>query len=100
MKFTKTDMTGMVEFLAADEFVALPYKATANKKQGAYVEYDGVSGLCLYAITKDENPNGAMLVEGVVDEKKLKALSGETLTTEQKGKLPRITFRNNIGVNA
>ena len=100
MKFSVNVAAGSVEFLAADDFVAIPVKLSANTLAGTVVVYDGVTGLLLYDLDVSKNPNGAMLVQGVVDQKKAEAHSGATITSTNKAAMPGIVFRNNIGVNA
>lgn len=96
MKFTETNIAADVEILAADDFVAIPFNATADLKAGAVAEVDGRKGVVLYDVEKDGN--AALVVAGVIDGKKAKAHSGVDLSTES---LPdSIVVRNNTGVNA
>ena len=53
----------------------------------------------LYDVDPDENPNGSLLVAGVIDAVKAKAHSGTDLAAEND--LPdTIILRTNTGVNA
>lgn len=110
MKFSKTSVGGTVEILAADDYTAIPIKVAGSSvvKAGMPMKYDGTSvaagtasnGILLYDVDPNENPNGALVVAGVVDWTKCKAHSGATATAAtMKGVLPAIEFRENIGVN-
>ncbi len=110
MKMTKTSVTGTVEILAADEFTAIPITVTESDvvKAGMPMLYagtkveagTGANGILLYDVDPSENPNGALLVAGVVDWTKCKSNSGATAdATTMKTALPAIEFRENIGVN-
>ena len=111
MKMTKTSVTGTVEILAADKFDAIPFKVAGSTavKAGMPMKYDGTSvaagtganGILLYDVDPNESPNGALLVDGIVDWTKCKSHSGATATAAtMKGILPDIEFRENIGVNS
>lgn len=110
MKFSKTSVGGTVEILAADDYTAIPIKVAGSSavKAGMPMKYDGTSvaagtasnGILLYDVDPNENPNGSLIVAGVVDWTKCKAHSGATATAAtMKGILPAIEFRENIGVN-
>ena len=78
MKFTKTSVGGTIEILAADDFVAIPIcvteaaavpagmPMTAAGKKVAATSYATAVGMLLYDVDPTENPNGALLVQGVV----------------------------------
>lgn len=111
MKFTKTSVGGTVEILAADDYTAIPIKVAGSSvvKAGMPMKYDGTSvaagtasnGILLYDVDPNENPNGSLIVAGVVDWTKCKSHSGATATAAtMKGILPAIEFRENIGVNS
>lgn len=110
MKFSKTSVGGTIEILAADGYTAIPIKVSGSSvvKAGMPMKYDGTSvaagtasnGILLYDVDPNENPNGTLVVAGVVDWTKCKAHSGATATAAtMKGVLPAIEFRENIGVN-
>ena len=109
MKFSNTSVGGTVEILAADTYTAIHLKVdetalvkagtpmtSAGKKLTA-TSYATAVGLLLYDVDPTENPNGALLVQGVVDKKKAQTHSGVTLDTTFD--VPGIILRDNIGVN-
>lgn len=99
MKFKKTDVAGAVEILASNDFTAIPFTTTTAKKAGEKLTVDSRVGVVLYDVDPDENPNGSLLVAGVIDAVKAKAHSGIDLTAESD--LPdTIILRTNTGVNA
>lgn len=77
MKFTETEILGnRIEFLASAKYLAIPHTFEADTKSGALVEVtDGLGntkkGLCLYDVTVANNPNGAVVVFGIVQTNKL-----------------------------
>lgn len=77
MKFTETEISGnRIEFLASTKYLAIPHTFEADTKSGALVEVtDGLGntkkGLCLYDVTVANNPNGAVVVFGIVQTNKL-----------------------------
>lgn len=108
MKFTKTSVGGTIEILAADDFVTIPIcvtetaavpagmpMTTAGKKV-ATTSYATAVGMLLY-VDPTENPNGALLVQGVVDKKKVE--SHASITLDDTFAVPGIILRDNIGVN-
>ena len=99
MKFSKTSVGGTVEILAADDFVAIPIKVdeTSTVKAGTPMTSAGKKIMLLYDVDPTENPNGALLVQGVVDKAKAQEHSGVTLDTTFA--VPGIILRDNIGVN-
>lgn len=118
MKYTTTEIGGTVEILAANDFTAIPITITetttvkagmpvslTGKKQAAGSSGSGetlvkAAGILLYDVDPTANPNGALVVAGVVDWAKCKSNSGATATAAtMKGILPAIEFRENIGVN-
>lgn len=111
MKFVNTSYTGTVEFLAADDFTAIPahITETAAVKAGTPIDANGAKiasgatgavGILLYDVDPTANPNCALLVQGVVDLTKMNAHSGLALTAAAlKTVLPGIVCRENIGVN-
>lgn len=114
MIYSKTDVAGTVEILAADEFVAIPIKLVAASgvsvmKAGTPITSTGEAdtdgeaavGMLLYDVDVTRNPNGALLVQGVIDFTKAKAHSGVSGMTVAKlqGAVPGIICRTDIGVN-
>ena len=99
MKFKKTDVAGAVEILASNDFTAIPFTTTTAKKAGEKLTVDSRVGVVLYDVDPDENPNGSLLVAGVIDAVKAKAHSVIDLAAESD--LPdTIILRTNTGVNA
>ena len=106
MKFTKTSVGGTIEILAADDFVAIPIcvteapagmPMTAAGKKVATTSYATAVGMLLYDVDPTENPNGALLVQGVVDKKKIE--DHASITLDATFDVPGIILRDNIGVN-
>ena len=109
MIFSKTSVSGTVEILAADEFTAIPITVdetsavkagtpmTSAGKKIAATSFATAAGMLLYDVDPTVNPNGALLVQGVVDKKKAQTHSGVTLDTTVA--VPGIILRDNIGVN-
>lgn len=110
MKMTKTSVTGTVEILAADEFTAIPITVdetsavkagtpmTSAGKKIAATSFATAAGMLLYDVDPTVNPNGALLVQGVVDKKKAQTHSGVTL--DSTFAVSGIILRDNIGVNS
>lgn len=77
MKMTeKSVLSNRVEFLASAKFEAINHTFSADAKSGALVEItDGIGnkhkGICLYDVIVDEDPNGAVVVAGIVNTSKL-----------------------------
>lgn len=99
MKFKKTDVAGAVEILASNDFTAIPFTTTTAKKAGEKLTVGSRVGVVLYDVDPDENPNGSLLVAGVIDAVKAKAHSGTDLAVES-GLPDTIILRTNTGVNA
>lgn len=99
MKFAKTTLNNTVEILAAKDFVAIPVTLEEDTLAGAVVETDDATGILLYDVKVDENPNGALVVAGVIDATKAQAHAGVTYDSEDYAAMPGIVFRTNIGVN-
>ena len=108
-----TTVAGSVEILASKDFQAIPVKVTvatdAESKvvkagapitaQGASTTGEGAVGILLYDVDTDVNPNGAAVVQGIIDATKAQAHSGVSYTDALYSALPGIVFRTNIGVN-
>ena len=76
MIFAETAITGRPEFLASSKFLAINHTFTEDTKAATPVEVtDGLGetrvGICLYDVDIDQNPNGAVVVSGIVDVSKL-----------------------------
>lgn len=110
MKFKTTEVGGTTEILAADDFDAVPFtvtEATAVKAgtpmtiQGKKTASASAAGILLYDVDPEENPNGALLVRGIIDQKKAEKHSGVTYDAAAlKTAVPGIVLRDNIGVTA
>lgn len=120
MKFTSTTVGGTVEILAADDFTATPFtvtettavkagtpmtlagkKATFTAGTGGATGTTTANGILLYDVDPASNPNGALLVRGIVDKKKAQSNSGVTYDAAAlKVAVPGIILRDNIGVTA
>lgn len=111
MKFAKTEYAGTVEILASKDFQAIPVKVAAPQtgtvvKAGTPLTAAGASttganaiGVLLYDVDTAGNPNGAAVVQGIIDAAKAQAHSGVTYASALYSALPGIVFRTNIGVN-
>lgn len=118
MKFTETKSGKMSTILAADHFIAIPIKITESTvcKAGAPIKTGGklaiqsgdggvvsakisdAIGVLLYDVDPAVNPNGALLIHGVVDSVKAKASSGLDLAGIT-AVVPGITLRSDLGTN-
>lgn len=113
MLMETTTIAGGVEILASKDFQAIPIKVTVATdaestvvKAGAPVTAQGASttgagavGVLLYDVDTAVNPNGAAVVQGIIDAAKAQSHSGVTYTDALYSALPGIVFRTNIGVN-
>lgn len=112
MKYAITSVGGSVEILAADVFKAVPirmvnyanvYKAGTPVTLGGAAALDGTNavGILLFDVDTAVNPNGTMVVEGIIDYKKIVANASVTATAATlHTAIPAIFFRENTGVNA
>lgn len=114
MVMDTTTIAGSVEILASKDFQAIPVKVTVATdaestvvKAGAPVDATGASttgagavGVLLYDVDTAVNPNGAAVVQGIIDATKAQSHSGVTYTDALYSALPGIVFRTNIGVNS
>lgn len=111
MKFMGTTVGGTVEILATDDYQAIPFTVQGSapvlagmpmKLDGSSVpEGTGADGILLYDVNPAENPNAALVVDGIVDWEKCKTHSGATAdAAAMKAALPNIIFRENIGAAA
>lgn len=121
MKYTNTPVSAPEStILAADTYVAIPFTVTesATVKAGYPMTKDGKKattsgsgataattavGILLHTVDPTVNPNGALLIQGVVDQKKAKTSSGFTFSSDDLTALhaavPGVFFRDNIGTN-
>ena len=124
MKYTNTPVSAPEStILAADTYVAIPFtvketnavpagypmaktglKAAATTGTSAADAATDAIGILLHTVDPAVNPNGALLIQGVVDQKKAKASSGFSFTADDVAALhkavPAVFFRDNIGTNA
>lgn len=111
MKFADTTVAGGVEILASNDYQAIPIKVAAPQSgtivkagtpmtnAGASTTGSGAVGVLLYDVDTSANPNGAMVVQGIIDATKAQAHSGVTYASALYSALPGVIFRTNIGVN-
>lgn len=112
MVFDTTTVAGTVEILASKDFQAIPIKVAAPESgtivkagtpltaAGASTTGSGAAGILLYDVDTATNPNGAAVVQGIIDATKAQAHSGVTYAAALATALPGIVLRTNIGVNA
>lgn len=116
MKFANTAVAGGIEILASNDYQAVPVKVATPSGEGvtttivkagtpltaagASTTGSGAAGILLYDVDTAENPNGAMVVQGIIDKTKAQAHSGVTYAAALATALPGIVLRDNIGVNA
>ena len=113
MNFSETSVSGEVEILASKDYQAVPHKiavatdasstivkaGTPILATGLYTTGANAVGILLYDVDTAENPNGAIVVQGIIDAKKAQSHCGLTYSTALYSALPGIVFRTNIGVN-
>ena len=111
MKFSETSIGGSVEILASKDYQAIPatiatpgsgtvVKAgTPINASGESTTGSGAIGILLYDVDTAVNPNGALVVQGIIDSTKAQSHSGVTYVSGLYSALPGIVFRTNIGVN-
>jgi hypothetical protein len=111
MLFSETTIAGGVEILASKDYQAIPVKVAAPNSgtvvkagtpltnAGASTTGSGAIGVLLYDVDTAKNPNGAAVVQGIIDATKAQAHSGVTYVSALYSALPGIVFRTNIGVN-
>lgn len=111
MLFSETTIAGGVEILASKDFQAIPVKVatpgsgtvvkagTPLTNAGESTTGSGAIGVLLYDVDTAKNPNGAAVVQGIIDATKAQTHSGVTYVSALYSALPGIVFRTNIGVN-
>lgn len=104
-----TDLASNIKtILASDTYQAVPIKLTESLKAGTPIKNDGSKaadgkqaiGILLYDVNKDENPNGAVVVSGIIDYQKAKASANTDLTAEVDAlaeAIPNLIFRDKDG---
>lgn len=113
MRFAKSVVGGTTEILAADAYIGIPITVSGEEvvKAGQPLKKDGTKsddgteavGILLYDVNPKENPNGTVVVQGVIDTKKAKENSEfdyDSNGANIKTSLPGIILRDNIGVTA
>lgn len=114
MKYADISVGGTIEILASKDFQAIPVKVAAPSgdgagtvvkagtpltSAGASTTGSGAVGILLYDVDTAANPNGAAVVQGIIDATKAQAHSGVTYAAALSTALPGIVLRTNIGVN-
>lgn len=109
MKYSETTVGGGVEILASKDFQAIPVKVAAPESgtvvkagtpltaAGASTTGSGAVGVLLYDVDTAANPNGAAVVQGIINATVAQAHSGVTYVSALHSALPGIVFRTNIG---
>lgn len=106
MKFAKTDYAGTIEILASNDYQAIPVKVAGSSlmKAGTPLTAAGESttgagaiGVLLYDVDPTRNPNGAAVVQGIIDATKAQTHSTVSYVSALYEALPGIVFRTNIG---
>lgn len=106
MNFAKTAYAGTIEILASKDFQAIPVKVAGSSvlKAGTPITSAGESttgsgavGILLYDVDPSKNPNGAAVVQGIIDATKAQSHSAVTYVSALYEALPGIVFRTNIG---
>ena len=111
MNFAKTDYAGTIEILASNDYQAIPVKVatpgsgtvvkagTPLTSAGESTTGSGAIGVLLYDVDTAKNPNGAAVVQGIIDATKAQEHSEVSYVSALYSALPGIVFRTNIGVN-
>jgi len=109
MKYNETSVGGGVEILASKDFQAIPAKlatpgegtvvkaGTPITAAGASTTGSGAIGVLLYDVDTAENPNAALVVQGIINATVAQDHSGVTYVSALYEALPGIVFRTNIG---
>ena len=111
MKFSKTSYGGTVEILASNDFQAIPIKVadpsgnpglvkagTPLTDAGVSTTGSGAVGILLYDVDTSKNPNGSVVVQGIIDATKAQSHSNVSYASALYEALPGIVFRTNLGV--
>ena len=106
MNFAKTTYGGTIEILASKDFQAIPIKVAGSSVMkagtpltaaGESTTGSGAVGILLYDVDPTKNPNGAAVVQGIIDSTKAQEHSAVTYVSALYEALPGIVFRTNIG---
>ena len=109
MNYAKTTYGGTIEILASKDFQAIPVKVatpgsgtvvkagTPLNESGESTTGSGAIGVLLYDVDTAKNPNGAAVVQGIIDATKAQAHSEVSYADALYSALPGIVFRTNIG---
>ena len=106
MNFAKTSYAGTIEILASNDYQAIPVKVAGSSvvkagtpltAEGASTTGSGAIGILLYDVDPTKNPNGAAVVQGIIDATKAQSHSTVTYVDALYSALPGIVFRTNIG---
>ena len=109
MKYAKTSVGGGVEILASKDFQSIPVKVatpgegtvvkagTPLTDAGAATTGSGAIGILLYDVDTAENPNAAVVVQGIINATVAQEHSGVSYVDALYSALPGIIFRTNIG---
>ena len=106
MNYAKTAYGGTIEILASKDFQAIPVKVAGSSvvkagtpltAAGESTTGSGAVGILLYDVDPTKNPNGAAVVQGIIDSTKAQAHSTVTYVSALYEALPGIVFRTNIG---
>lgn len=110
MNYAKTAYGGTIEILASKDFQAIPIKVatpgsggpvvkagTPLTAAGASTTGSGAVGVLLYDVDTSKNPNGAAVVQGIIDATKAQTHSNVSYVSALYEALPGIVFRTNIG---
>ena len=106
MKFAKTAYAGTIEILASNDYQAIPIKVAGESvvkagtpltAAGASTTGSGAVGILLYDVDPLANPNGAAVVQGIIDATKAQAHCSVSYADALYSALPGIVFRTNIG---
>ena len=109
MKFNTTTVGGGVEILASKDYQAIPVTVatpgsgtvvkagTPLTEAGESTTGSGAIGVLLYDVDTAENPNGAAVVQGIINASVAQEHSGVTYVDALYSALPGIVFRTNIG---
>ena len=94
MKFEEKTAIANKEILYNDHYVAIPYNYSdvAGDKDGVLVagtiipqNDETAIGILLYDVNKNENPNGAVVIHGFINEGKLETEPANTAKTALSG---------------
>jgi len=108
MKYSQTTVGGGVEILASKDYQAIPVNVAGSTKlkagtpitaAGESTTGSGAIGILLYDVDPTENPNGAAVVQGIINATVAQAHSEVSYVDALYSALPGIIFRTNIGVN-